>query len=193
MQQLSVYLVSKLATLFGLYLHRVFQYFLKVKESSSGAHTRQVHTRPQTFAHTHTHGKCTTRNMPDRDVTLERDNSSWGFKIEAVQQYSLTSDVNWNEMAIEIKRERQRAKDKERARVPATATSWTHVLEETATRNVATALPAGVFRLCLCRCRCRCRCRFAVCRSRSRSGCGHCACPRRGTHYVMTSLFIDFP
>lgn len=113
------FLVSKLATLFGLYLHRVFEYFLKVKESSSGAHTR--HTRPQTFKHTHTHtsSKRTTRNMPDRDVTLERDNSSWSSKIEAVQQYSLPSDVNWIEIAPEIERERARAKDKERARVPA--------------------------------------------------------------------------
>lgn len=75
-------------------------------------HETGTHTPTNIRTHTHTSSKRTTRNMPDRDVTLERDNSSWSSKIEAVQQYSLPSDVNWKEMATEIEREWPRASER---------------------------------------------------------------------------------
>lgn len=75
-------------------------------------HQTGTHTPTNIRTHTHTSSKRTTRNMPDRDVTLERDNSSWCSKIEAVQQYSFPSDVNWKEMATEIEREWPRASER---------------------------------------------------------------------------------
>lgn len=77
---------------------------------------------------------------------------------------------NWSSSAIftsewrQLKRDshsnkdkKQRERESAQTREPATATSSTHVLplstrEKTTTRNVAMALPAGVFFLCRCLC-----------------------------------------